>query len=310
MTRKSRIKPIKPSTVAFIQEARRTPGYSLFDWVHGYIYGRWPYLYIGVGSKEHPLGRLLGPLVRWLGRLLPPSNDPNRVTFADTYHAKVVPLNAATQLVTVEEEISLENLEHIIPYRRARDIVLKNPDHIVALKCPCRAARSNPCQPLDVCLAIGEPFASFIIEHHPDRSRWITPDEAVDILRAEDERGHVHHAFFKDAMLGRFFAICNCCACCCRAMQAYQNGIPMLASSGYVASVGANLCRNCGLCVDSCQFGALSTGETIAVVDASACMGCGVCVARCARGAISLARDPSKGEPLEIRQLIASAVAQ
>ena len=37
-------------------------------------------------------------------------------------------------------------------------------------------------------------------------------------------------------MLGRFYAICNCCKCCCGAMQAHLNGVPMLASSGYVAS--------------------------------------------------------------------------
>ncbi|MEE8392060.1 MAG: hypothetical protein V3S14_14870 [Anaerolineae bacterium] len=173
MARKPRIRLIKPSTVAFAREARRTPGYSLFDWVHGYVYARWIYLYISIGIEEHPLGRLLGPLVRWLGRLLPskPPDDLDRVTFADMYHGKVVTLEAATQLVTVEEEIRLQDLEHIIPYARARDIVLQNPDHIVVLDCICRAARPNPCQPLDVCLAIGEPFASFIVEHHPDRSR-------------------------------------------------------------------------------------------------------------------------------------------
>jgi ferredoxin len=305
------IRPIKPSTVAFMREARRTPGYSLFDWVHGYVYARWPYLYIGIGTGEHVLGRILGPLVRWLGQLFPPRplGDPGPVTFADTYHGKVVPLEAATQLVTVEEEIRLENLEHIIPYTDARDIVLKNPDHIAVMECPCRAARPDPCQPLDVCLIVGEPFASFVIEHHPGRSRWITPAEATEILRAENERGHVHHAFFKDAMLDRFYAICNCCACCCGAMQAQRNGTPMLASSGYVASADADLCTGCGVCADSCPFGALSrsTDDGIAAVDTDACMGCGVCVSRCTQGALSLVRDPSKGEPLEIRQLIRNA---
>ena len=210
---------LKPSTTAFTREARRTPGYSLFDWVHGYVYARWHYLYIGIGTGEHPLARLLGPPVRWLTRLFPPRTtddspveqgvteahpkpsrqNPDRVTFADTYHGKVVPLEAATQLVTVEEDIRLTDLEQVIPYARARDIVLQNPDHIVVLECPCRASRPNPCQPLDVCLIVGEPFASFIAEHHPDRSRWLTSEEAVEVLHAEDERGHVHHAFFKDA---------------------------------------------------------------------------------------------------------------
>ncbi len=300
---------VRPSTRAFAREARRTPGYSLFDWLHGYVYGRWPYLYIGIGVGEHPLARVFAPLVRQLGRLFPPrpSDNTERVTFADTYHGKVVPLEAAKQLVTVEEGISLTDLEQVIPYALARDIVLQNPDHIVVLDCPCRASRPDPCQPLDVCLVVGEPFASFIAEHHPRRSRWITPQEAVDILRAEDERGHVHHAFFKDAMLGRFYAICNCCACCCGAMQAWRHGTPMLVSSGYVSHVATNLCIGCGTCADFCQFGALSVDDGMAAVDTTACMGCGVCVSKCPEGAISLVLDPTRGEPLEIRALIASA---
>jgi ferredoxin len=297
---------LKPSTIAFTREARRAPGYSFFDWVHGYVYARWPYLYIGIGTGEHPLARLLGPLVRWLGRRFPPKpsdEQPDHVTFADGYHGKVVPLDAATQLVTVGEEISLTDLEKIIPYALARDIVLQNPDHIVVLDCPCRATRPNPCLPLDVCLIVGEPFASFVAEHHPHRSRWLTPEEAVEILRAEDERGHVHHAFFKDAMLGRFYAICNCCACCCGAMQAHQRGTPMLASSGYVSRVDADLCVGCDMCADSCQFGALSLEDGIATVDSAACMGCGVCVSKCTQGALSLVRAPARGTPLEIREL-------
>jgi Pyruvate/2-oxoacid:ferredoxin oxidoreductase delta subunit len=299
---------VRPSTRAFRQEARRTPGYSLFDWLHGYVYARWPYLYIGIGTGEHPLARLFRLPVRLMGRLFPRrSGDGDPATFADTYHGKVVTLQAATQLVTVEEEVSLTDLESIIPYALARDIVLKNPDHIAVLECPCRTVRPNPCQPLDVCLVIGEPFASFVVEHHPRRSRWISQGEAVDILRAEQARGHVSHAFFKDAMLGRFYAICNCCSCCCGAMNAHRNGTPMLASSGYVAQVDADLCAACGTCADFCQFAALSLSDDHAVVDLVACMGCGVCVAHCPQEAISLLRDPAKGEPLEIQRLIARA---
>jgi ferredoxin len=302
---------LSPSARAFAREARRTPGYSFFDWLHGYVYGRWPYLYIGIGTGEHWLARHLGPVVGWLSQLIPsrPADRPSGNTWADGYHGKVVPLEAARQLVTIEQDVSLTNLEQVIPYTRARDIILKHPDHIVALECPCRAARSNPCLPLDVCLVVGEPFASFVAEHHSERSRWITPGEAVEILRAEDERGHVHHAFFKDAMLGRFYAICNCCACCCGAMQAHRSGTPMLAASGYVSVVDADLCAGCGVCADYCQFRALSMDDGVVVVDADACMGCGVCVSRCELGALSLVRDPAKGEPLEIHELMARAAS-
>jgi ferredoxin len=159
-----------------------------------------------------------------------------------------------------------------------------------------------------VCLIFGEPFAGFVAEHHPRRSRWVTPAEAVEILRAEDDRGHVHHAFFKDAMLERFYAICNCCACCCGAMQAHRTGVPMLAASGYVCRADVRLCVACGICVDTCQFGALSLSDGSVEVDDGACMGCGVCISKCAQGALSLVRDVTKGEPLDVRALSADQV--
>jgi len=300
---------MRHSTRAFLQESRRLPGYSRFDRLHGYVYGRWPYLYIGIGTGEHPLARILGPVAGWLlDRLSSGAGEDGAdegATFADTYHGKAVPLEQAKQLVTVDEEICLTDLEHVIPYSRARDIVLKNPDHIVVLDCPCRAAREDPCEPLDVCLIIGEPFASFVADHHPRRSRWIEPHEAVAILEAEDERGHVHHAFFKDAMLERFYAICNCCQCCCGAMQAHRTGVPMLAPSGYASRVDDALCVGCGVCVERCPFDALSLQDGLAVVDHEACMGCGVCVSACEQDAVELVRDASKGEPLDIRALMA-----
>jgi ferredoxin len=299
---------MKRSTRDFWREGQRTPGFSFLDWLHGYVYGRWPYLYIGIGTGEHWIPRRLGRVPAWLGRLVSwVWGEGDGASWADGYHGKVVPLETATQLVTIQEDIDLGDLEQVIPYTQARDLILHHPDHLVALECPCRAARPDPCLPLDVCLIVGEPFASFVHEHHPRRSRWLTPDEAVAILKAEDERGHAHHAFFKDAMLGRFFAICNCCTCCCGAMHAHRNGTPMLASSGYLAHVDEAHCVGCGACEDVCPFGALGVVDGRARVDAAVCMGCGVCVGHCPEGALALLRDPVKGEPLEIQKSIAQA---
>jgi Pyruvate/2-oxoacid:ferredoxin oxidoreductase delta subunit len=298
---------IKSSTLEFIREARQTPHYSLFDFLHGYVYARWPYLYIGVGKGKHPLAKKFAPLGKFANNVItkPRSDEPDGgVEFADTYHGKVVPLESASQLVMIQEDINIADLEQVIPYKRARSIVMKNPDKIVALECPCRAAMENPCLPLDVCLIIGDPIASFIIEHHPDRSRWISREEAVQILKEEDDRGHVHHAFFKDAMLEKFYAICNCCACCCGAMNIHQKGIPMLASSGYVSVVDESLCESCGDCEAYCQFGALEMGAAAMTVNYEVCMGCGICVGKCEQGAISLVADEKKGIPLEIFSLV------
>jgi Pyruvate/2-oxoacid:ferredoxin oxidoreductase delta subunit len=129
-------------------------------------------------------------------------------------------------------------------------------------------------------------------------------------------------------MLNRFYAICNCSCCLlrfakgvsraeprgaepkgCGAMEAQRNGTPMLASSGYVARVDADLCVGCGTCAEYCQFATISVDDGFAHIDAVACMGCGVCVSHCPQEAIELVRDPAKGEPLEIQKLIAD-VAQ
>lgn len=302
-----------PPTRAFLHEARTTPGYTLRDLIHGYLYLRFVYLYISVGTGEHRLSRWLEPLGNLFISHPKDGGDPAapnsaaRRAFADTYHGKVVPLETASRLVDVGRDIPRADLERVIPYARARDIVLKNPDHIVVLDCPCRMARQNPCTPLDVCLIVGEPFASFALEHHPGHSRRVTPTEAVEILRAEDERGHVHHAFFKDAALNRFYAICNCCACCCGAIQAHRHGTPMLASSGYVCEIDQELCSACGDCGHRCQFHALDTRNGVTVVIEEACLGCGGCVENCAYGAAHLRRAPERGEPLNVCELIRSS---
>ncbi len=310
MAQRPKWRLVRPSTRAFYREGRRTPGYSLLDFAHGYFYGRWVYEYLGA----KPASLFFRPFLSLGAWLLARSarkttTETGHHPIADRYHGKVVPLDAAERLVTLDVGLELRGLEQVIPYPIARDIVLKNPDHIVVIECPCRAGRVHPCLPVDVCVIVGEPFASFIAEHHQKRSRWITQAEAVEILRAEHERGHVHHAFFKDAMLGRFYAICNCCSCCCGAMEAFAHGVPMLASSGYVSHLDAPSCIACGVCVGVCPFRALEMGETSVRVDEARCMGCGVCVSKCPRGALSLVRDPTKGEPLDVRELVGTQAA-
>lgn len=306
----------RSATKYFYREGKKVAHYSFIDFLHGYVYLRWPYFYISIITGEHIAIKWLKPLVNLIGRLIESQakpegdesvkqNKPN-ITFADTYHGKVVPPKLAEQLVTMDQEIELRNLEQVIPYATAKDIVMQNPRHIAVLDCPCRAARKNPCFPLDVCMVIGDPFASMVVQHHPQRSRWISQEEAVTILEAEHERGHVHHAFFKDAMLGRFYAICNCCSCCCGAMQAHFNGLPFLASSGYVIRHTEDECSQCALCVDACPFAAISLDGQSIRIDSKLCMGCGICVSHCHRGSLIMIRDDKKCEPLDMHMLLSN----
>lgn len=307
---------LKPSARRFFEEADRLPGFGLSKRLHGYLYLRWPYFYIGMLTGQHPLARGLARISAWLDKLAPGRAKAKRgrhsqeraafaKRFAESYHGKVIPTEEATKLVKIGREVSLTAPESVVPYATARDIVLKQPEHIVVFDCPCRAVRQNHCSPMDVCMAVGEPFASMLLEHHQDRhARRVSADEAVGILKAENARGHVHHAFFKDVALGRFYAICNCCSCCCGAINAHKHGTPMLASSGYVVVVDEERCVGCGNCAKFCQFGALKARDRKLSIRAARCMGCGACVSKCPKQALSLKAAPERGAPFQVDALL------
>ncbi|MCK4697762.1 MAG: 4Fe-4S binding protein [Dehalococcoidia bacterium] len=89
-------------------------------------------------------------------------------------------------------------------------------------------------------------------------------------------------------------------------MESVGGAVPIIAPSGYLARVG-DYCNGCGDCDDCCNFNAITMGEEMAVIDQGKCMGCGVCEDVCPIGAISLERDPSKGEPLDLAELMGKA---
>lgn len=252
--------------------------------------------------------------LRVLKRLARLSSPSLRTAISEAYHGKVLRLEDAGRIITINQDIELRNLDQVLPYAHAKDLILKNPGNIALYNCPCRAQKKDPCRPTEVCLIIGEPFADLVRLLQPFRSRRIDAAEALRILREEDERGHVHTAWFKSTMLNRFYAICNCCKCCCLGMKFMaEHRMKMILPSGYRAVVNGD-CVGCGRCARHCQFEALEIrtvivegrAEKSCTVRDEQCFGCGICVRQCQRGAITLIRDPAKGIPLDIDQLLAA----
>jgi ferredoxin len=257
-----------------------------FKAIHGYL--RW------TGHYIHLCTNFIAPLfkaraVNWL---------------AARYHGKVLTHDLARAIITLDREIPLRDLEQIIPYPTARNLVLHGSPDILLSECPCRSFREKPCQPTQVCMIIGQPFVNFKLEHSPHSSRLVSKEEALTLLEEEHKRGHIHSAWFRDVTLNRFLAICNCCKCCCGGIEGMvKYGSPMMASSGYVSQVDENLCSACETCVEACAFGAISIDGDKATVNWAKCLGCGVCTAQCPNEAISLTRDERKGLPLDVRML-------
>lgn len=253
--------------------------------VFGYVYARW----------TNQFQRLL---IKYIAPRLGPRG---KKWFSDHQHHKVLTHEHAKAIINLDHDIPLRDLEQIIPYPMARNLVLKGPPDVAAYECCCRHIRSNPCQPTQVCMVIGQPFVDFVLEHHPGSSRRLSQTEALQLLEDEHKRGHVHAAEFKTAFLDRFYVICNCCKCCCGGIEVMNKyGVRQMVSSGFVAETNSDLCNSCGACVSACPFGALLLETDRVHMNWEKCMGCGVCIDLCPNNAKSLVRDERKGIPLDV----------
>jgi len=304
--------PIKESTKAFFQ----LHGWKkLGTFLHGYYY---------LARLDQYL-KILLPAFRVLNKVVPESKtEAFRGLFAfvpDRYHGKVISVEDATKIVTANQDIvvSSENSKKVIPFELANQITIRNPDSIVVIDCGCRKEKKNHCEPVNVCMMVGEPFASFTLEHAKTLNpRRITQKEAADLLEDCHRKGLVHNAYFKDAMGDQFYAICNCCKCCCGGIELERTlrSLPLkdpvkeLAPSGYIATIDEEKCVSCGVCVERCPFGTISMEEEPALVNPVGCMGCGACLASCPSEAIEMKKDPTKSAPLDLDALIPEARPQ
>ena len=97
---------IRSSTREFYQEGKKTTDYSLFDFLHGYMYSRWPYLYISVALGEHRLHKVIQPIFLFMQSIMEPTHEDELEEFgngwANSYHGKVVPIDEAKRLGQLE----------------------------------------------------------------------------------------------------------------------------------------------------------------------------------------------------------------
>jgi len=294
---------MKPSTRAFFHlHGWRHP----FRFLHGYIYGRWINTYLKVITGKVFKRSPKGTATRTGPRPVQSQTAMGR-WFEERYHSKVLTREDAGKIVKLNKPLRVNNPERVIPFEIANRIVLDTPGSLAVLRCPCREIRGDTaCGPLEVCMVVGKPFVDFVVEHQTNGARAISREEATGILETAKNRGWVHTAWFKDAMAGRFYAICNCCSCCCiptRAMKRTGLEAKYLAPSGYVAVMDPEACAGCGGCEKICAFGAMNDDNGVVVIDTEKCFGCGVCANLCPNGAATMVLAPGKGIPFDVEML-------
>ena len=200
-----------------------------------------------------------------------------------------------------EPVLMTEKTNHILDYERATHII-EDADFIGVGTCFCRHKNYHlgiPCKlnaPMETCLTFGNVARS--LAEHGGYTRRIDKSEALEILEMSYGYNLVQMG---ENVRERPAFMCNCCGCCCEALEAVRRFAPMqpIATTNYLPKINPDECVSCGKCEKVCPILAISMQEREAsvdkkkpVIDETICLGCGVCARNCPKKAITLQRRP------------------
>ena len=170
-----------------------------------------------------------------------------------------------------ESVLMTEKTNHILDYERATHII-EEADFIGVGTCFCRHKNFHlgiPCKlnaPMETCLTFGNVARS--LAEHGGYTRPIDKAEAKEILEMSysynlvqmGENVREHPAF-----------MCNCCGCCCEALEAVRRFSPMqpIATTNYIPKINYDDCVSCGKCEKVCPILAISMQEEVVKGDGS-----------------------------------------
>jgi ferredoxin len=181
---------------------------------------------------------------------------------------------------TIQEKDSIV----VLDYERATHVINTATCITVGI-CYCRHKMEHlgkGCNnPQEVCLTFNK-SAESLAKHKITRP--VGKEEAHKILKECIELGLVQ---LGDNVQEAVNWICNCCSCCCVALQAYRKlGYNVNITTNFVAKHNREACIGCGICVERCSVDAIrlckdDKGNDYPAVDFERCIGCGVCVRFC-----------------------------
>jgi len=195
-----------------------------------------------------------------------------------------------------EQALSVENSLHVLDYERA-SYTIETAKNIGVSTCYCRHKKHHTggaCDaPLDICMTFSETAESLSKYGY---ARKIDKVEGMELLAQAKEHNLVQ--FGENAQNNVSF-LCNCCGCCCEALQAARkfSFLNPVHTSNFLPSINELTCTGCSKCVEVCPVEAMSLVSAndekkpkrkIAKLNVDRCLGCGVCVNTCRNSALLL----------------------
>ena len=234
-------------------------------------YSAVPYV---VGIFEHQLGRMDEAFAR-------DHEEYFETAFGQTIQAFKTPV-----LRTVPINRQLVADYPVAPFEDVLQII-ESQSKIAVAPCVCRTTTKlagKECEkPVENCFSFGS-HAEYYVEN--GMGRYITIDEAKDIVKKNEEAGLVMQPFNSQKVGG----MCSCCGDCCgvlRSLKMHPSPAEMV-QSNYFARVDETECTGCETCVERCQIDAIEVVDGISTIDLNRCIGCGLCVTTCPVDAIEL----------------------
>ncbi|MBN2142962.1 4Fe-4S binding protein [Candidatus Woesearchaeota archaeon] len=219
-------------------------------------------------------------------------------------------LNLPADRTLIHEE-TIPDKSVVLDYEMATCII-NTASCITVGICYCRHKMSHlgkACDmPQEVCLTFNN-AAESLAKH--GIARKISKEEAMKILDLCKSKGLVQ---IGDNVQKGVNWMCNCCGCCCEALQGYKRlGYKSRIQSNYLAVVDNEKCASCKLCVTKCPVEAIAYDDKTdkIVIDAEKCIGCGVCARFCSSHALSMKRVRKQYVPRDsFERIVVNAIEE
>ena len=216
--------------------------------------------------------------------------DKELAELFEQYVNEFQPKGLAARTIPISGEIDKSIL--ITSYDDVKKIIMEK-KRIGLVECACAAkntAIETGCEkPTEVCMAF-DFYAEYAIEEL-GYGRWISHEEAFEVLKLTEEAGLVHQSL---GTTENCEAVCNCCGDCCMILKMIK-AFPqpaLLSGSNYQAILDESNCSQCDICIERCPMEAISAGDDSIDLNLDRCIGCGLCTTTCPSDALTLVAKP------------------